>query len=124
MATCVSQPEERYALYHAYDLMAMLWPSEESWREDRDRNFRHVADIEAPLHLVFRLTNQYDERSWLCNREVVWHATDAPIRSTSVGDVIQSYETGQAWLVMPSHLKEIAPLSEGAAPGSTEEAPQ
>ena len=105
---------QRYAVYHANDLLAMVVPQTLHWSEDRSRYYTHVADVVAPLEHVFALTNSIDH-SWTSNLEVVWHATDAPLRSTSVGDLIMSYESGQAWLVMPIGLQELPPDSVTAA---------
>jgi hypothetical protein len=100
------EQQERFALYHANDLLAMIAPQAEHWYTDRSRHYTHVADVEAPLGQVFALTNHIDH-SWTDNPEVVWH-TAAPVRSTSVGDVIVSLQNGQAWLVMPFGLQELA----------------
>jgi hypothetical protein len=97
---------QRYAVYHANDLLAMITPQASSWYEDRSSNYTHVADVVAPLEQVFALTNHIDH-AWTSNPEVVWHATDAPLRSSSVGDVIVAYESGQAWLVLPIGLQEL-----------------
>ena len=97
------EQQERYALYHANDLLAMIAPQPEHWHTDPSRHYTHVADVEAPLGQVFTLTNHIDH-TWTDNPEVVWHI-DAPVRSTSVGDVIVSLENGQAWLVMPFGLQ-------------------
>ena len=98
--------QERYAVYHANDLYAMIAPQPEHWYTERSLHYTHVADVEAPLGQVFALTNHIDH-PWTDNPEVVWH-TAAPVRSTSVGDVIVSQESGQAWLVMPFGLQELA----------------
>jgi hypothetical protein len=110
------EQQERFALYHANDLLAMIAPQAEHWYTDRSRHYTHVADVEAPLGQVFALTNHIDH-SWTENPEVVWH-TATPVRSTSVGDVIVSQESGRAWLVMPFGLQELAaehdaPVGEG-----------
>ena len=97
---------QRYAVYHANDLFAMAVPQASHWHGDRSRCYTHVADVEAPLEQVFALTNHI-HHSWTSNPEVVWHVTTARLRSTSVGDVIVSYENGQAWLVMPIGLQEL-----------------
>ena len=97
---------ERFALYHANDLLAMIAPQGEHWHTDRSSHYTHVADVDAPLEQVFALTNHID-RPWTENPEVVWH-TAAPVRSTSVGDVIVSLQSGQAWLVLPFGLQELA----------------
>lgn len=96
----------KYAVYHANDLLVMVLPQPKWWHEDRERNYMHIADVSAPLERVFALTNHVDH-SWTSNPEVVWYATRLPLRSTSVGDVIVSYTTGQAWLVMPIGLQEM-----------------
>ena len=98
----------RYAVYHANDLLAMVVPQASHWYEDRTRYYTHVADVVAPLEQVFAFTNHIDH-SWTSNPEVVWHITTAPLRSTSAGDVMVSYETGQAWLVLPIGLQELPP---------------
>ena len=98
----------RYAVYHANDLLAMLMPQASSLSEDRSRSYTHVADVVAPLEQVFALTNHIDH-DWTCNPEVVWHTTRAPLRSTSVGDVIVAYDSGQAWLILPIGLQELPP---------------
>lgn len=99
---------ERYAVYHANDLFALPTVQASHWHEDRSRYYTHVADVEAPLERVFALTNHIDH-SWTSNPQVVWHITAAILRSTSVGDVIVSYDSGQAWLVMPIGLQELPP---------------
>ena len=99
---------ERYAVYHANDLFAMVVPEASHWYEDRFRYYTHVADVEAPLERVFALTNHIDH-AWTSNPQVVWHAITAPLRSSSVGDVIVSYNSGQAWLMMPIGLQELPP---------------
>jgi hypothetical protein len=99
---------ERYAVYHASDPWAMVQPSADRWLVNNSLQYRHVADVQAPLERVFALTNHFEEHHWASHPEIVWHATDSPVRSTSVGDVILSRETGQAWLVMPFELEEIS----------------
>jgi hypothetical protein len=98
--------DQRYAIYHANDLSAMAEPQAAWWHEDRSRYYTHVADVAAPLERVFALTNHIDH-PWTSNPEVVWHTTEIPLRSTSVGDVIVSYESDQAWLVMLIGLQEL-----------------
>src|SRR5260221_13726210 len=98
--------QKRYAVYHAHDPFAMVTPQAAHWFRERFRYYTHVADVEAPLEQVFALTNHIDH-SWTSNPQVVWHATTAPLRSSSVEDVIVSYENGQAWLVMPIGLQEL-----------------
>lgn len=101
----------RYAVYHARDIWAMLSPRKDRWLLNQALHFRHVADVQAQeLEHVFALTNHREE-SWTHHQEIVWHATDAPVRSTSIGDVIVSSQTGQAWLVMPSGYSEIIPTT-------------
>jgi hypothetical protein len=99
---------EPYAVYHANDLFAMVVPEASHWYEGRSQYYTHVADVEAPLAQVFALTNHIDH-SWTSNPQVVWHVTTAPLRSSSVGDVIVSYDSGQAWLIMPIGLQEFPP---------------
>jgi hypothetical protein len=97
--------QERYGVYHANDLHAMIAPQADHWCTDRSRHYTHVADVEAPLGQVFALTNHIDH-PWTENPEVAWH-TAAPVRSTSVGDVIVLQESGRAWLVLPFGLQEL-----------------
>ena len=99
---------QRYAVYHTNDLLAMIMPNASHWYEDRSSSYTHVADVVAPLEQVFALTNSIDY-AWTKNPEVVWHTTKAPLRSSSVGDIIVAYENGQAWLVMPLGLQELPP---------------
>ena len=99
---------QRYAVYHANDLFAMAVPEASHWYGDRSRYYIHVADVVAPLEQVFALTNHINH-SWTSNPQVVWHVTTAPLRSTSVGDVIVSCESGQAWLIMPIGLQKLPP---------------
>jgi len=100
--------QERYAVYHANDLFAIPTVQASHWHEDRSRYYTHIADVQAPLAQVFALTNHIDH-SWTENPQVVWYVTTVPLRSTSVGDVIVSYESEQAWLVMPIGLQELSP---------------
>ena len=103
--------EPRYAVYHARNIWAMVEPREDRWLLNQALHFRHVADVQAShLEQVFALTNQQEGESWTSHPKIMWHATDAPVRSTSVGDVIISAQTGQAWLVLPSGYREIMPL--------------
>ena|SRR6266571_4777767 len=104
------ETHERYAVYHANDLRAMIAPQATHWFTDRSRHYTHVADVEAPLGQVFALTNHIDH-SWTSNPQVVWHTT-AGVRSTSVGDVVVSLESSHAWLVMPAGLQELVAESE------------
>src|SRR5260221_10613208 len=103
--------QERYAVYHANDLFAMITPQTAHWYADRSRHYTHVADVVAPHAQVFALTNHIDH-PWTSNPEVVWHITASAVRSTSVGDVIVSQESGRAWLVMPVGLQELSPEDE------------
>ena len=116
--------QERYAVYHANDLFAIITPQAAHWFRDRSRYYTHVADVVASLEQVFALTNHIDH-PWTSNPQVVWHTTAAPVRSTSVGDVIVSLESGQAWLVMPIGLQELAAESElGTGEGWRADTPQ
>ena len=85
--------QERYAVYHANDPFAMVTPQAARWYADRPRHYTHGADVEAPLEQVFALTNHID-RPWTSNPQVIWHTTATRVRSTSVGDVIVSQESG------------------------------
>ncbi len=103
----------RYAIYHALDLLQMLFYDEAQWATDRDSHYRRVAEVEVssedPLNLIFRLSNHFDENAWVANPEVVWFATHMPIRSTSIGDVIVNEQTRQAWMVMPYGFELLSP---------------
>ena len=105
---------QRYAVYHANDVLETNLPPAMRWYADKSMYYTHVADVVAPLEQVFTLTNHIDH-PWTDNPEVVWLATSR-IRSTSVGDIIVSCESGQAWLVMPIGLRELPPL-QGMHPG-------
>jgi hypothetical protein len=116
--------QERYAVYHANDPLAVVAPQAARWYADRSRHYTHVADVVAPLEQVFTLTNHID-RPWTSNPQVIWYTTASPVRSTSVGDVIVSQESGRAWLVMPVGLQELAPESElGTGEGRRADPPQ
>jgi hypothetical protein len=106
---------QRYSVYQAKDMLETHLPPAMRWYADKTLYFTHVADVVAPLEQVFTLTNHIDH-PWTDNQEVVWLATSR-IRSTSVGDVIVSSESGQAWLVMPVGLHELPPLL-GMSPGT------
>jgi hypothetical protein len=105
---------QRYAVFHANDVLETNLPPAMRWYADKSMYYTHVADVVAPLEQVFLLTNHIDH-PWTDNPEVVWLATSR-IRSTSVGDIIVSCESGQAWLVMPVGLQELPPL-QGMSPG-------
>lgn len=107
----MSQPDAgpRYAVYHARDPWAMVSPCEDGWIVNRALHFRHVADVQAEgLEQVFALTN-HQEANWTSHPEITWYAKDAPVRSTSVGDVIVAAQNGQAWLVLPLGYRAILP---------------
>lgn len=96
----------RYAVYHATDMMQMVFHDVVQWDVDRDKHYRHVAEVEAdveanPLSQVFRFTNHLDERPWTENAVILWYDTTRPLRSTSVGDVIVNAATREAWMVKP-----------------------
>ena len=97
---------QRFAVYHAADPLALALPQPSHWSTDRAGHYRHVADVLAPFGQVFALTNHVDH-DWTDNPEVTWHDDGSPLRSTSVGDVIVSYETGQAWMVMPTGFQPL-----------------
>ena len=108
----------RYTVYHALDLMQMVLFDAGQWVAHRDTHYRRVADVEVslegnPLERVFWLTNHSDT-AWTRNPEVTWFATDAPVRSTSVGDVIVCEGTEQAWMVIPYGFELVV------SPGETE----
>ena len=105
---------QRYAVYHANDVLEVNLPPAMRWYADKSMYYTHVADVVAPLEQIFTLTNHIDH-PLTDNPEVVWLATSR-IRSTSVGDIIVSTERGQAWLVMPVGLRELPPL-QGMHPG-------
>ena len=105
---------QRYAVYHANDVLETNLPPAMRWYADKSLYYTHVADVVAPLEQIFTLTNHIDH-PWTDNPEVVWLATSR-IRSTSVGDIIVSSGSGQAWLVMPVGLQELPPL-QGMHPG-------
>ena len=90
---------QRYAVYHANDVLEANLPPAMRWYADTSMYYTHIADIVAPLEQVFPLTNHIDH-PWTDNPEVVWFATSR-IRSTSVGDIIVSSESGQVWLSCP-----------------------
>ena len=100
------EKQERYGVYHANDLHAMVAPQADHWFKDPARHYTHVAEVEAPHARVFALTNHID-RPWPEHPEVVWHTNASPLRSTSVGDVIVSRQSGRAWLVMPLGWHEL-----------------
>src|SRR6266567_1713525 len=106
---------QRYAVYHANDVLETNLPPAMRWYADKSLYYTHVADVVAPLEQVFALTNHIDH-PWTDNPEVVWHTT-AQVRSTSVGDIIVSRESGRVWLVMPVGLQELPPLK-GMYPGN------
>lgn len=64
--------QERYGVYHANDLHAMIAPQADHWLTDRSRHYTHVADVEAKLSQVFELTNHINH-PWTDNPEVGWH---------------------------------------------------
>lgn len=92
----------RYAVFHAEDIQAMMVPQGRYY-------YLHVAEVEArSLGEVFLLTN-HRECAWQQEDAVVWSAP-GPQRSTSIGDVIYAYETGQAWLVLSGGFSEAPVL--------------
>ncbi len=103
------QHPQRYAVFHARDLHALIDPRSQAqrWYSDRSRAYTYVADVLAPLAQVFELTNHI-EHAWTSNAEVLWFAPGHALRSTSVGDVLLSHLDGQAWLVLPFGLQELA----------------
>lgn len=96
----------RYDVYHATNLLQMMFHDAAQWRHDRAAHYRRVAEVLAeasdkPLERIFRLTNHLDEHPWTQNPEVVWYDPTRPIRSTSVGDVVVQIATGETWMVLP-----------------------
>jgi hypothetical protein len=104
----------RYTVYHALDPMQMVFFDAAQWVAGRDINYRRVAEVvvssdeENPLERVFRLTNHFDG-SWTRNPDVAWFTTDAPVRSTSTGDVIVCKDNPQAWIVIPFGFELLPP---------------
>jgi hypothetical protein len=96
----------RYAVYHAVDPSAMASPQAAHWHTNWRKHYIHVADVVAPLEQVFALTNHRD-CPWTNNPEIIWYDTALPLRSTSVGDVIVSCETTQAWMILPIGLQKL-----------------
>jgi hypothetical protein len=97
-------PRPCYAVYHANNPLAMLFPEAEREALDDPSRFTRVAEVNAPLEQLFEVTNHRDATAWTDRQQVIWHL-DTPLRSTSVGDVFLSCQTGQAWLVMPVGLR-------------------
>jgi hypothetical protein len=111
------QAMPRYAVYHTLDQMQMVLHDERQWFDRRATAYLRVAEVETPrqqkpLDQVFERTNHVDT-AWTDNPEVVWYATDRPLRSTSVGDVIVD-ASGRAWMVMPSGFKLLRQPKEEA----------
>lgn len=103
---------QRYAVYHANDMLEAIHLSPAMrWYADRPRYYTHVADVVAPIAQVFALTNHIDQ-PWTNNPAVVCSTSTQSVRLTSVGDVIVSLESRQAWLLMPIGLQELAPKLE------------
>ena len=102
-----------YAVYHATNPLAMLMPDPRAWQTDRDRQYRHVANIYVERSQVFTLTNHSEGLDWTERPEVFWVAPGTTPRSTSVGDVMYSPSTGRAWLVTWDDLQEIPLTSKG-----------
>jgi hypothetical protein len=100
------QTPHLYELYHATDIMAMLQPDPRDWMYHRELRYRHVANVEAERSRIFDITNRYEGHEWTEQPEVTWVVSPAT-RSTSVGDVIYSPETSQAWLVGHCGYQEI-----------------
>jgi len=101
------QPPQPYAVYHATNMMAMIFPNPQDWMRNREQHYQHVANVHTQLHRVFALTNHTNGENWTEREEVFWVAPEESPRSTSVGDVIYSPTTSRAWLVDRSGLQEI-----------------
>lgn len=70
-----------------------------------DRNFRLVAEVEAPeLGAVFGLTNHMS-RPWTENEGV--EAKSTLVRSTSVGDIVIDVAADRAYLVAGIGYEEL-----------------
>lgn len=107
----MSESKARYTVYQAIDPLQMLFADEGQWRSNCQSHYQCVAVVEverkdSPLSKVFERTNSH-ENDWTHNPEVVWCATHAPLRSTSVGDVICG-PAGTEWMVMPSGFKLLS----------------
>lgn len=98
-----------YAIYHATDVMAMAFPSAQDW-QDREKKYRHVANVYAPRARIFALTNHTNGQDWTKHPEVFWVSPDVSPRSTCVGDVIYSPSMGRVWLVQYHDLQEITQM--------------
>jgi len=103
----LQQTQRFYAVYHAVNMMAMVSLNSQDWMRNRERHYRHVANICAPLSRIFTLANHTNGENWTERPEVVWVVSNLSPRSTSVGDVIYSPTTARAWLVDQSGLREI-----------------
>lgn len=95
----LDDPRRWHALYHAHVLPATLDPDPGAWLNQREQHYYYVAEVAAPLHRMFALTN-HREKNWTTHPEVRFSMPEGH-RSTSVGDVIVSRETGMAWMVLP-----------------------
>ena len=80
--------QERYAIYHANDLFAMITPQAAHWYTDRSRHYTHVADVVAPLEQVFALTNHIDHPGRAIRR---WSGTAPPPRCDRPRSVMSSF---------------------------------
>ena len=103
-----------YEVHHAKDMMAMVDPitSKPVWRQRREEGFTHVADVQAPLEAVFRLTHHLGEGCWVDTPEVVWSDADAKRRLPSVGDVLRMKGTERVWLISHATLEEFSPQAD------------
>lgn len=100
-------PPQPYAIYHATDIMAMLYPDPQEWLTNREQAYVHIANVYAHRSRIFALTNHTDGHDWTKHECVFWVAEGASPRSTSVGDVIHSPSTGQVWLIGHDGLQKI-----------------
>ena len=51
---------QRYAVYHANDVLETNLPPAMRWYADKSMYYTHVADVVAPLEQIFTLTKHID----------------------------------------------------------------
>ncbi len=94
-----------YEIYHAIGPQARFRQASDLWHRER-KSFRLVALVRAPLDQLFERTNSIDSL-WTENEEVVW-CRSARLRSSSVGDVFVSCESGKAWMVAHAGFLDLS----------------
>jgi hypothetical protein len=94
-----------YEIYHAIGPQARFRQASDLWHRER-KSFRLVALVRAPLDQLFERTNSIDSL-WTENVEVVW-CRSARLRSSSVGDVFVSCESGKAWMVAHAGFLDLS----------------